>query len=76
MRWECGNPAFFAGFPRTVGREGNGFMFSSLSIRPSFPPLKYFARKFISLLSLRYLTVDAEERNGKRGTLLPMDVSR
>jgi len=25
-------------FPRTVGREGNSFMFSSLSIRPSFPP--------------------------------------
>jgi hypothetical protein len=38
VRWECGNPAFFAGFPRTVGSEGNGFMFSSLSIRPSFPP--------------------------------------
>lgn len=26
-------------FPRAVGREGNGFMFSSLSIRPAFPPL-------------------------------------
>jgi hypothetical protein len=23
-------------FPRSAGREGNGFMFSSLSIRPSF----------------------------------------
>ena len=22
MRWECGNPAFFAGFPRTVGKRG------------------------------------------------------
>ena len=59
------------------GRLDSSIVLSStLSIRPSFPPLKYFARKFISLLSLRYLTVDAEERNGKRGTLLPMDVSR
>ena len=44
MRWECAKSPLLR-FPRAVGREGNGSLFSSLSTRPAFPPLLGDAKK-------------------------------
>jgi hypothetical protein len=38
VRWECAESPFCGDFQGLCESEGNGFLFSSLSIRPAFPP--------------------------------------